>query len=221
MSFDSVTLTARTLAGICKLSVELAEDPPNVDSLVGETLGRVLALELDRAALRGDGTASAPLGIRNQAGVAVDATTMGANGVAPTNYDFLAGALSSVQVLNEAPNAIVYSARTAGKLDRLKNTLGDPLKAPDSVTGMQRLVTNAIPINLTQGTSSDASEAYVGDFTKLLIGVRTELALEISREAADGSGSAFGNLQVWVRCYMRADVAVMRPSAFGVVLGVR
>lgn len=221
MSFDSVTLTARTLAGICKLSVELAEDAPNVDSLVGETLGRVLALELDRAALRGDGTASAPLGIRNQAGVAVDSTTMGANGAAPTNYDFLAGALSSVQVLNEAPNAIVYSARTAGKLDRLKNTLGDPLKAPDSVTGMQRLVTNAIPVNLTQGTSSDASEAYVGDFSKLLIGVRTELALEISREAADGSGSAFGNLQVWVRCYMRADVAVMRPTAFGVVTGVR
>ncbi len=81
--------------------------------------------------------------------------------------------------------------------------------------------TKLLARNLTQGTSTDASEAYVGDFTKLLIGVRTELALEISREAADGTGSAFGNLQVWVRCYMRADVAVMRPTAFGVVTGVR
>ncbi len=221
MSFDSVTLTAKTLAGICKLSVELAEDAPNVNDLVSATLGRVLALELDRAALRGAGTGSEPQGIRNQAGVAVDSTTMGANGAAPTSYDFLAGAVAAVQSLNELPNAIVYSARTAGKLDQLKNTLGDPLKAPGSVLALQRLVTNAIPGNLTQGTSSDASEAYVGDFTKLLIGVRTELVLEISREAGDASGGAFSNLQVWVRCYLRADIGVMRPTAFRVVTGIR
>jgi HK97 family phage major capsid protein len=67
------------------------------------------------------------------------------------------------------------------------------------------------------GTSTDCSEAYVGDFRELLIGIRTAFKLEASRVA----GSAFENLQVYIRAYIRADIALAHPKLFTVVQGIR
>jgi HK97 family phage major capsid protein len=123
--------------------------------------------------------------------------------------------------LNEHPNAVIYNARTAGELDLLRATTGEVLPPPGSVADLQRLVTNAIPSNLTVGTSSDTSEAYVGDYAQLLMGSRTELVLEVSREANVGATSMFTTLQSAVRVYLRCDFQVARPAAFRVVCGIR
>jgi hypothetical protein len=53
-----------------------------------------------------------------------------------------------------------------------------------------------------------------------MIGLRTNLVMEVSRVAADGTDSAFANGQVWIRAYLRADVQLAHPKAFNVLTGI-
>lgn len=248
LTFDHIVFTARTLAAICTLSVELAEDAANIDDVVTNALSKVLAIELDRACLRGSGTAPEPTGIRFQTGVGVDTTTFGANGSAITGttptgavaWDWLSKAIFAVRQLNEYPNACIVSERTLGELDLLRASTGQPLPPPISVAGavpseaglppnaelpyggrgIQLLSSNSVINTVTQGTASTASSAYVGDFTKLWIGMRRELVLETSRTASTPTTSMFGTLSVAIRAYIRADVQLQRPAAFRVVEGI-
>jgi HK97 family phage major capsid protein len=229
MSFEKVTFTAQTLASIVSMSVELFEDCSNLDLIVANTFGKVLGLELDRAGLRGTGTAPEPRGVRNQSGVTVDSTIFGIDGAAistttPTGavaWDWVSKQISALWGVNENPNAAIYSARTAGELDLLRASTGEVLPPPGSVAQLQRLFTNSIPNNLTQGGSSDCSEAYVGDFTLAMIGMRREVVLEVSRSANVGATSMFSTLGVGIRAYLRADFQLARPGAFRVVTGIR
>ena len=228
MTFERVTFTAQTLAAIATLSVELFEDSV-IDSVVSDAIAKVLAIELDRACLRGSGTAPEPKGIRNQSNVVTDNTTFTTNGSvistsAPTGavaWDWVAKQVSALWGVNENPNAAIYSARTAGELDLLRATTGEVLPPPGSVSKLQLLYTNSIPNNLTQGTNSDCSEAIIGDFSQALIGMRTQLVLEISRQASVGATSMFSTMGVAIRAYMRADLQLARPGAFRVVTGIR
>lgn len=229
LTFEKVSFNAQTLAALATMSVELFEDASNIDAVATDVIGKVLALELDRACLRGSGTAPEPKGIRNQTGVTVDSTTFGTNGsvistAAPTGavaWDWVSKQISGLWGVNENPNAVIYSPRTAGELDLLRATTGEPLSPPGSVAAVQRLFTNQIPNNLTQGTSNDCSEAYVGDFSQALIGMRREVVVEVSRIANVGATSMFSTLGVAIRAYLRADFQLARPGAFRVVTGVR
>jgi HK97 family phage major capsid protein len=88
-----------------------------------------------------------------------------------------------------------------------------PLVPPAAVQAVPEFLTNQIPI---QGTSPDMTDVYVGDFSQLMIGLRTSFRLEVSRVA----GEAFERLQIWVRAYLRADVQLARPEAFAVLTDV-
>jgi HK97 family phage major capsid protein len=104
----------------------------------------------------------------------------------------------------------------AAGLAKLKETVNNqPLRQPDVVAALQKFRTTNIPSG-----SPAASDVFVGDFTQLMIGVRTNFTLEVSRQAADATNSAFTNLQVWIRCYMRADVQLAHPEAFAVAVDV-
>ena len=221
MTLEGVTFTARTLISIVKASVELVEDAEQIDDTIETALSEALALEVDRAALRGSGTPPEPRGIRNQTGVSIDSATFGANGAAPTSYDFLSNAVQTIRAANGEPNAVIFAPRTAGELDRLKDTTNQPLRPPSSFEGLAKYATGVIPINLTVGTSTDTSEVYVGDWRSLLIGVRRSLTIEVSRQAQTGTESAFDRLQVHIRAYLRADVQLAQPSHFVVITGIR
>src|SRR5215218_5278143 len=102
--FDSVTFTARTLTRVITMSVELLEDSdPGANDVIARSFAGQLAVELDRAALRGTGTPPEPRGIVNQTGVTL--TTHGANGALITNYDFHLDAVGAVRAANFEPNA--------------------------------------------------------------------------------------------------------------------
>ena len=70
--FERVTLTARTLAVLTRLSYELFQDlTPAGAEIIEQELIKSLAVELDRVALRGTGTAPEPRGVLNQTGVTI------------------------------------------------------------------------------------------------------------------------------------------------------
>jgi len=178
-------------------------------------------VEMDRAGLRGDGTGGSPIGIRNQPNVQlIDLGTNGATLTSTTFYPQWSNAVKLIKQKNLVARSTIMAPRTASEQDLLVNTLNDALEAPDSWKNLEKFVTNQIPVNNTKGSSNASSEAYVGDWTEMLIGSRTDLTLEISRAAGDSSGSAFRNLQVWIRIYWRGDVQLARPENFVLIDGI-
>lgn len=219
-TFECVTFTAHTLAAGAKLPIELVEDASNIDGIVGNSISQALALELDRAALYGTGLNDQPKGIKNQTDVTI--TDLGASaGYTLVDYSKFSAAVAGLMGYNfPGPFGAIYSARTAGELDNLHDTLGQPLRQPDLVANLRKFVSNQVPNNLTHGSASTASDVFIGQWDNCMIGARTGLTMEVSRVAADSTGSAFTNAQVWIRAYLRADVQLQRPKAFNVLTGV-
>jgi HK97 family phage major capsid protein len=219
-NFDAVTFNAQMLMAGSKLSIEVVEDAINVDAIVTNSITKALALELDRVALYGTGTAPQPKGIKNQTNVTI--TNLGSTaGYTLVDFSKYSAAIATLLGYNfNGPFSILHSARTAGELDCLVDTLGQPKRQPDSVAAARKLITNQIPNNLVVGTATTTSDAFVGQFDQCMIGLRTGLVLEVSRVAADATNSAFANGQCWIRCYLRADIALAHPKAFNVLTGI-
>lgn len=212
-TFGTVLMTARSLAVMCKVSRELLEDSVNIEAALTNALAQALALELDRVALLGSGTAPEPTGIANTANIL--SQSMGTNGAALTSYGTLNTALSSLAAFNVTPTAAVMAPRSYFAMAGLIDTTNQPLMKPWSLTDLPLLKTSQIPITQTQGTSTDCSTIIVGDFTKLIIGVRQGIRIELLKERYAE------NLQYAFVAHMRADIAVQQPKAFLRVIGVR
>jgi HK97 family phage major capsid protein len=213
MVFDSVTLIARSLAILVKMSWELLEDAPPGSAVVENSFARQCALEVDRVCLRGSGTSPEPRGVRNQTGVTVTAFG-GANGATPTNYDHLLDALQVLRGANFEPTSIIQSPRSETTLAKLKDGTAY-LAPPVQLENIPRYVTNQIPGNLTVGTSTDTTEVYVGDWRQLLLGVRTSFNIRFLPERYADTG------EVAFLANLRADVQLAQPAAFNVITGVR
>lgn len=204
MTFDRVQLQAKTLMAVAKVSLELAEDGQDVNGTIDRSISAALALQLDRAALRG-------VGIPGNDPIRGILSTDGIHHLEGllTSYDSFSYAVEDIRTSNEEPNAVIYGAGVAGALDRLKDQTDQPLRPPDSFGNLRKFVSNQVD-----------AEAYVADWTQLLLGMRTQVTIEASRVAGDGTTSAFMSGQVWIRAYLRADVALARPAAFAVIDGL-
>ncbi len=212
VTLERVTLRARTLAGIVQISRELLEDASGVDDEVVRIFGQVFALKLDTAALYGTGTAPEPRGVRNTTGVT--AISMGANGATPTSYDPLIDAVGTLADNNFEATGIIHAPRTARTLAKLKDSTGQPLGIPPYVADVPRYSTNQVPTNLTQGTSTTASDIFTADWRELLIGLRTGFEVQVLRERYADSGT------IGLLAWFRGDVLAARPKAFVVTTGV-
>src|SRR5690625_5143762 len=218
LTFEPLTFTAKTLIASTKASVELVEDAGNLSQLVQNSLASQIALELDRAALLGSGSGEEPTGIFNTTGVQIK--TLGDNGAPLTDYSEFSHAVQAILAKNGNPSGVIYSPRTWGIVDRLTDNTGQPLHAPASYTSLEKFQTSQIPDDLELGTAEDASLAVVADWQQLMIGIRTNIHLEITRTAGDSDSSAWENLQVWFRAYARYDVQLAIPAHFYVINGI-
>ena len=93
--------------------------------------------------------------------------------------------------------------RSRASSTRLDST-GQPLQPPPSYQALEKYVTNQVaPL-----------EAFVADWSQMMVGMRTNIQIEASREASDAAGSAFRSLRVLVRAYLRADVQLAHAGEF-------
>ncbi|MBA3976407.1 MAG: phage major capsid protein [Candidatus Solibacter sp.] len=220
-TFDGVTLTAKTLACLAKVSVELVEDAANLEDVLYSAMGAAIGLEMDRVALLGSGEGQEPAGITETDGIGTVNLWGTGEGQELDGYWPIVRGIRECAINNFAPNAVIMSPRDYFTLDELTDGTGQPLRAPQSVEAVKRFMTNSIPTNLGETPVNDASLMVTGLFSELLYGIRTRLVLEASRSAADSTGSAFSQMQVWLRAYVRMDLAVLRPKAFTVISGIR
>lgn len=211
MTFGVVTFTARSLGVLVKASWELIEDAANFSTELESALASAFALELDRTVLFGSGTAPEPGGIYNTSGITK--TALGANGGA-IDWDDVIDAVQRVQAANYDAPALIHHSRTEAGLGKLKDANGAYLAPPAYVSDVRRLVTSQIPITQTQGTANNASSLFVGDFSPVLVGMRTTFRVVPLRERYAETG------QVGFIGWMRADVQLARTDSVQVVNGI-
>lgn len=208
-TFGQVTFAPHSLAVIVKVSRELLDDSLNVGSALPEVLTKALAQEMDRVALFGSGTAPEPRGVANVSGISTNAL-----GSSLASYAPLVAARTSLLTANAGePSAIIMHPRDEGTFAGLTDSTGQPLLMPQRLANVPVLTTTQIPTD--GGADSDESTIFVGDFRRLLIGMRQDIRVEVLRERyAETHQYAF-------IAHMRADVAVEHPAAFHTITGVQ
>ena len=92
----------------------------------------------------------------------------------------------------------------------MKDGDGQYMKPPAPLDKLKRLST----------TQLEDSKFIIGDFRQMLVGIRNQVRIDISKEASDTSDSAFGQMQVWVRAFLRADVLAAHENHFSVLTGI-
>ena len=118
---ERVTFTTHTLPLLLKMSVELFEDSANISEIVEQEMAASTALELDRVALVGTGTAPEPRGILNQTGVLTGSAAV------LSAWDYLIDAAGALWAVNEEPTAAIFGTAMAITQAKFRDADGQPL----------------------------------------------------------------------------------------------
>lgn len=213
-TFRAVVTTPQSLSFRFKVSRELLLDAPNMDKALEIVIAQALAKELDRAGLRGSGTAPEPRGILNTAGIYTIGS--GTNGASGPGYDTILSVFDDILSTNAPmPKAAIMSPRSWVRLMSALDTAGQPKQMPKVLESVNMVSSAQIPINLTVGSSVDCSELFVGDFSQMALMIRETASIQVLPELYAETG------QIGFVGHLRADVAVWYPSAFAVVTGLR
>ena len=207
-TFSGVTLAPKSLAVMIKASVELMQDSLNLEAELPRILARALAGEIDRAGLIGSGSGAEPEGIVNYSGLTANTYAGGAL----ASYGPLLNARGALHGANERLTGFILASRDENALAGLTATDGQPLMLPRALEQVPMLHTTALPVD--GGAGSDESQIIAGDFSQMLMGIRSEIRLELLRERF------MDNLQFGLIAHARVDFAAARESAFTVLDGV-
>lgn len=221
-TFRTVTLSAKMIAGEVTVSIELIEDAfGNADALAAvyeEAIARAVAEGIDKAALVGKGTDNEPLGIQNVSGI--NSVSMGANGAVPADYDKFLDVVYELENDNFEPGAFLYSARTANTLRKLVTGITSDktkLEPPQRLKELPTLITNQMGNAQTQGTDTASSSAFCAEWENLLIGYRPNLGIRVQADHSKKGDTG----QVVLRFNARADVGLLRKTAFCTLVGIK
>jgi HK97 family phage major capsid protein len=208
-TFGPVVLTPQSLAVSVDISAELMADSLNLASSLPGILAAAMAVELDRVALIGSGTAPEPRGVANTSGIGTFAQD-----ALIANYANLSKARTGIMTANRGPvSAYVMHPRDEGSFTDLVDANGQPLMAPRAVADIPMLTTTSLPIDGCTG--DDESTIIAGNFAHLLVGIRSGIQVEVFK-----GPKYISNLQYTLVAHMRADIAVEDPGAFYALTGV-
>lgn len=208
-TFGPVDLVPRSLAVQTLISAELLEDTLNLATELPRVMAAAMAVELDRVALIGSGIAPEPRGIAATSGIGTFAQD-----AAIASYANLSKARTGILSANHIPSAYVMHPRDEGAFTDLVDGELRPLLPPRAVGDIPMMTTTSIPTD--GGVGDNESVIIAGDFTRLLLGIRSDIRVEILKTSTYAS-----NLQYTMLAHMRADVAVTHPGAFYTLTGVR
>lgn len=214
MSFDAISLDAKTLRGIHSANRELVDDAPDFPGVLERELRGSLNAELERTALVGSSTAGEPTGLLNSTDVTslnFGGTTSGAavssSGAA---WGEILRAREQLLTSNVADDghSYVWSPRVERQFAELKDANHQPLQAPQALQGVSRYVTSNAPSTLAPGGLTAQSALYYGRYRDLIVGMRLDPQVELLTERF-ATNYRFG----WLS-FLRADIAVQRPESF-------
>ena len=175
-TIGQVLMSPKTAGGFTDISRTLLNQSSlDVENFVLNDLASNLGLGIQQAAINGTGASNQPSGLLTRITAGIFG---GANGLAPT-WQNIIDLETAVATANADVGNMGYlvNAKTRGRLkstQKFSGTNGQPVwdagNAP--VNGYQAAVTNAVPSNLTKGTSSGVASAIIfGNFADLIIGM--------------------------------------------------
>jgi HK97 family phage major capsid protein len=196
---DQVNLTPKTLGAYTEFSRKLVlQSSLDVEQMVRNELAKVIALEIDRAALYGLGNTNQPQGLKLVTGI----NTEDFNAAAPT-YAELVSMESKVNADNADIGAMAYVTNST--------TFGG-FKTTEKASGTAQFVlepggtVNGYPVVRSNQVAS--GDVFFGVWSQMLMGMWGALDLQVNPYALDTSGG------VRVTALQDVDVAVRHPEAF-------
>lgn len=211
-----VTLSPKTVGAYTDVSRRLLlQSSIDVEGMVQNDLAQVLGLAIQQAAINGSGASNQPSGILTQ----VTSTVIGGtNGLAPTWGNIVqlesdvATANADVGTLSYLTNAKVRGKlKTSSKVSGQNGFIWDDGDMP--LNGYRGAVTNAVPSNLTKGTSSGVCSAIIfGNFADLVIGMWGGLDLMVDPYTGSNAGT------VRVVALQDVDVALRNTVSFATMV---
>ena len=212
-----VTMTPKTVGAFTDISRRLLlQSSLDVEMMVRDDLAKVIGLAVQLAAINGSGASNQPSGILT---LVTTSVVGGTNGAAPTWPNIIA-LETNVANANADSGTMGYLTNTKvrGKLkgtEKFSTTNGSPVWEPGSMplNGYQAGVTNAVPSNLTKGSSSGVASAIIfGNFADLMIGLWGGLDLMVDPYA----GSTAGTLRVVA--LQDVDIALRNVESFATMV---
>ena len=211
-----VTMSPKTVGAYTDVARRLLlQSSIDVEAMVQTDLATVLGLAIQQAAISGTGASNQPSGILTQVTPSVIG---GTNGLAPT-WAHIVQLESDVAVANADVGSLAYltNAKVRGRLKGTSKVSGqngfiwDDGATP--VNGYRTAITNAVPSNLTKGTSNGVCSAIVfGNFADLVIGMWGGLDLMVDPYTGSTAGT------VRVVALQDVDVALRNTVSFATMV---
>ena len=217
--FNELEVQPHMCAALIKMSRTLVRNSAlAAEQIVRDRLSKSMGRGVDLAMLRGTGTNNQPTGIANTSNINTKA--IGTNGGAFT--PIIAKQMRKELVTDNVPlqgmvwimdgliwenldrqliasEANLFALQQSIALGTVKMLLGYPV-----------FISNQIPNNITKGSNSDCSEAYLGKIDTLLLAEWGGFELE----ATQVGSTAFLKHQVIVKIVFSFDVGVTQPAAW-------
>jgi HK97 family phage major capsid protein len=196
-AIDQVNMTPKTVGAFVDYSRRLLlQSSIDVEGMIRADLARVIALELDRAAIYGTGSSSQPLGLVNTTGIGSQTiSTFG------TFAEYI-GMETDVAAANADAGSMRYiinaAARGALKSTSIVGTEARFVYENDEINGYPVIVSNQLTTN----------DALFGDFSQFVVGMWSGLDLTVDPYAGATAGT------VRVIALQDVDYAVRQPAAF-------
>jgi HK97 family phage major capsid protein len=221
-AFGKVTFSPKRLAAFIAVSNQLMLQSSNsIDTYVREFLLNAMALELEKAAIKGGGS-NEPVGILGNANINIAyagnaaSNSTNANGAAivwgdVVNLDKL------VDVANAQGNAYITNPKVKAALQltsrQASGVEGNFIlpSATNELNGYPFNWSTTVPSNLAKGSSSTLSALIYGDFSKMAIASWGGMELTVDPY----SGAKGGLTNVILNSYL--DVNLLQPTAFAAI----
>ena len=222
LTFGTSQLTPKQVACLVKTSARLLKlATPDVESMITRDITTRLALKVDLAGLRGQGTVTQPRGVANQEGI--NTVTIGDNG-GNINFDLL----EDMEYALEEDNALfgklgyIWHPCTKRNLTKLKvkqyseDTGGQYIVTPMTQLQLKDWVSynffqsTQVPTNLTKGSGTALTEIYFGNWEELIVADWGGFEIASSTETYD----AFQKVQTWIRIIQDVDIAIRHSESF-------
>lgn len=199
-TLGQMTLTPKTMGAFTDYSRRLLlQSSIDVEMFVRADLAALLGQTLQIGAINGSGASNEPTGLLNISGIG--SVAGGTNGLAPT-YDHMVDLESAVANANADNGRLAYLTNTKvrGKLRKTQEfsaTNGKPVwtsmagqRGVGEVLGYEAITTNAVPSNLTKGTSSGVCSAIMfGNWADLVVGLWSGVDLILDPYTGATSGT--------------------------------
>lgn len=207
---DSVTLKAKTIYGYAYITLEAIKSSRNLDTVVRSVFAQAMANAIDVGFLYGQHNGSdydtfAPDGIINDRDIST--VSSGEN----ASYDDIVKAAGAVRKENGEPTVYAINSSVDEKLELLKDTNGQYLAPPKTVSKLNKIVSNQLKYDMAKG-----SDGLVFDAQAMAIGMQSDLVIKIIEDT-----ECLKKGLVAFQIYSMVDCKVVKPKAICKITGMK